>query len=35
VTPVIRFRNPDEGEVAWNDLVKGRFRSATRNSTTW
>jgi glutamyl-tRNA synthetase len=21
--PVIRFRNPDEGEVAWNDLVKG------------
>jgi glutamyl-tRNA synthetase len=23
VTPVIRFRNPDEGEVAWNDLVKG------------
>jgi glutamyl-tRNA synthetase len=23
VTPVIRFRNPDAGEVAWNDLVKG------------
>ena len=23
VEPVIRFRNPDEGEVAWNDLVKG------------
>ena len=23
VTPVIRFRNPDDGEVAWNDLVKG------------
>jgi glutamyl-tRNA synthetase len=22
-TPVVRFRNPDEGEVAWNDLVKG------------
>jgi glutamyl-tRNA synthetase len=21
--PVIRFRNPDEGEVSWNDLVKG------------
>ncbi len=23
VKPVIRFRNPDEGEVGWNDLVKG------------
>lgn len=23
VAPVIRFRNPDDGEVAWNDLVKG------------
>jgi glutamyl-tRNA synthetase len=23
VTPVIRFRNPDEGVVLWNDLVKG------------
>ena len=23
VTPVIRFRNPDFGDVAWNDLVKG------------
>jgi len=23
VNPVIRFRNPDDGEVAWNDLVKG------------
>ncbi len=23
VSPVIRFRNPDAGEVAWNDLVKG------------
>jgi len=23
VAPVIRFRNPDEGAVAWNDLVKG------------
>jgi glutamyl-tRNA synthetase len=23
VAPVIRFRNPDQGEVAWNDLVKG------------
>jgi glutamyl-tRNA synthetase len=23
VAPVIRFRNPDHGEVAWNDLVKG------------
>ncbi len=23
VAPVIRFRNPDDGEVSWNDLVKG------------
>ncbi|MBL8377059.1 MAG: glutamate--tRNA ligase [Burkholderiales bacterium] len=23
VTPVIRFRNPDDGQVAWDDLVKG------------
>jgi glutamyl-tRNA synthetase len=23
VTPVVRFRNPDAGEVSWNDLVKG------------
>jgi glutamyl-tRNA synthetase len=23
VTPVLRFRNPDEGEVGWDDLVKG------------
>jgi glutamyl-tRNA synthetase len=23
VRPVVRFRNPDEGEVGWNDLVKG------------
>jgi glutamyl-tRNA synthetase len=23
VAPVIRFRNPEHGEVAWNDLVKG------------
>jgi glutamyl-tRNA synthetase len=23
VSPVVRFRNPDEGDVAWNDLVKG------------
>lgn len=23
VEPVIRFRNPDHGEVSWNDLVKG------------
>jgi glutamyl-tRNA synthetase len=23
VKPVIRFRNPDAGEVGWNDLVKG------------
>jgi len=23
IAPVVRFRNPDAGEVAWNDLVKG------------
>jgi glutamyl-tRNA synthetase len=28
VTPVIRFRNPDEGDVAWRDLVKGEIRFA-------
>ena len=28
VKPVIRFRNPDEGEVVWNDLVKGEIRIA-------
>ncbi len=26
VAPVIRFRNPDVGEVWWNDLVKGPIR---------
>ena len=25
VAPVIRFRNPDDGEVGWNDLVKGHI----------
>ncbi|QXP88042.1 glutamate--tRNA ligase [Methylococcus capsulatus] len=25
VLPVIRFRNPTEGEVAWDDLVRGRI----------
>jgi len=28
VTPVIRFRNPDDGDVAWRDLVKGDIRFA-------
>jgi glutamyl-tRNA synthetase len=23
VTPVVRFRNPDDGDVTWDDLVKG------------
>jgi glutamyl-tRNA synthetase len=23
VTPVLRFRNPDDGDVSWDDLVKG------------
>ena len=25
VTPVVRFRNPDEGDVVWDDLVKGKI----------
>ena len=25
VAPVVRFRNPPEGDVSWNDLVKGRI----------
>ncbi|MEC5396570.1 glutamate--tRNA ligase [Uliginosibacterium sp. H1] len=28
VTPVVRFRNPLEGVVAWDDLVKGRIEFA-------
>src|SRR5262245_11744927 len=28
VMPVIRFRNPDDGEVVWRDLVKGEIRFA-------
>jgi glutamyl-tRNA synthetase len=28
VAPVIRFRNPDDGEVVWRDLVKGEIRFA-------
>ncbi len=28
VNPVVRFRNPADGVVAWNDLVKGRIEFA-------
>ncbi len=28
VAPVVRFRNPTEGAVGWNDLVKGRIAIA-------
>ncbi|QEL64678.1 glutamyl-tRNA synthetase [Oryzomicrobium terrae] len=28
VTPVVRFKNPRQGVVAWNDLVKGRIEFA-------
>jgi glutamyl-tRNA synthetase len=28
VRPVVRFRNPDEGSVVWNDAVKGRVEFA-------
>jgi glutamyl-tRNA synthetase len=30
VQPVIRFANPQEGEVSWNDLVKGPITIANR-----
>jgi glutamyl-tRNA synthetase len=30
VTPVVRFRNPDDGAVGWNDLVKGPIEIANR-----
>ena len=30
VRPVVRFRNPTEGEVTWNDLVKGPITIANR-----
>ena len=30
VKPVVRFRNPLEGEVSWNDLVKGPITIANR-----
>ncbi|HET9023004.1 MAG TPA: glutamate--tRNA ligase [Burkholderiaceae bacterium] len=30
VTPVIRFRNPDDGDVGWNDLVKGPISISNR-----
>jgi glutamyl-tRNA synthetase len=28
VRPILRFRNPDDGVVAWDDLVKGRIEIA-------
>ncbi len=30
VKPVVRFRNPSDGEVSWNDLVKGPITIANR-----
>ncbi|MBI4756253.1 MAG: glutamate--tRNA ligase [Betaproteobacteria bacterium] len=30
VKPVLRFRNPHDGAVAWDDLVKGRIEIANR-----
>jgi glutamyl-tRNA synthetase len=30
VTPVVRFRNPDEGLVGWHDLVKGSIEISNR-----
>ncbi len=30
IKPVLRFKNPDEGFVTWNDLVKGQISVANR-----
>jgi glutamyl-tRNA synthetase len=30
VTPVVRFRNPDDGLVGWHDLVKGSIEISNR-----
>ncbi len=30
IQPVLRFRNPDDGSVAWDDLVKGHVEIANR-----
>jgi glutamyl-tRNA synthetase len=30
VTPVLRFRNPDDGDVSWLDLVKGNITVSNR-----
>ena len=30
VSPVVRFRNPETGDVAWNDLVKGPISISNR-----
>jgi glutamyl-tRNA synthetase len=34
VQPVVRFRNPTDGVVAWEDLVKGRIEIANTSWTT-
>ena len=34
VQPVVRFRNPLDGVVTWDDLVKGPITIANANSTT-
>jgi len=34
VKPVVRFKNPEDGIVTWNDLVKGPISIATTRSTT-
>jgi glutamyl-tRNA synthetase len=30
VTPVVRFRNPEDGDVTWNDVVKGPITISNR-----
>ena len=34
VKPVLRFRNPDEGEVTWNDAVYGTITVANKELDT-
>lgn len=32
ISPVIRFKNPVDGVVAWDDMVKGRIEIANAES---
>lgn len=35
IRPVVRFRSPQDGVTAWDDLVKGPSVSTTASSTIW